>query len=282
MRARLGLEQPERAIGLSAHDFAMLAAGPRVVLTRALKAEGAPTVASRWLQRLQQLTRGLGNRKGACAPERDYIGRSLGRCPIPAQPSASSRRRRARPCRSRPRRAVLHRNRNLGARSLCDLCQAHPEAQAARSAGCRNRSAGTRQRAASALELFVRRFPHELPAGRGRCSWSPSPTKCSRTGNAESRAGALAAAFRECGRNLVCRRGAQAARRHRRKFRVEIRGEHAFTGPAGDFTLYGRADRIDMLKAAAARFWITRPASPPSDSRCASIWRRNCRWKARC
>src|SRR5262249_40271990 len=35
MRNRLGLEQPERSIGLSAHDFAMLAAGPRVLLTRA-------------------------------------------------------------------------------------------------------------------------------------------------------------------------------------------------------------------------------------------------------
>ena len=60
MRATLGLEQPERSIGLAAHDFAMLAAGPCVLLTRSLKADGAPTVASRWLQRLEQLTRGLG------------------------------------------------------------------------------------------------------------------------------------------------------------------------------------------------------------------------------
>ena len=62
MRATLGLEQPERAIGLSAHDFATLAAGPRVVLSRAVKAEGTPMVASRWLQRLMQLTSGLGSR----------------------------------------------------------------------------------------------------------------------------------------------------------------------------------------------------------------------------
>ena len=43
MRTTLGLEQPERSIGLSAHDFAMLAAGPDVLLTRSLKAgaEGA-------------------------------------------------------------------------------------------------------------------------------------------------------------------------------------------------------------------------------------------------
>ena len=60
MRRTLGLEQPERAIGLSAHDFAALAAGPRVVLTRALKSEGSPTMASRWLQRLTQLAGGLG------------------------------------------------------------------------------------------------------------------------------------------------------------------------------------------------------------------------------
>jgi ATP-dependent helicase/nuclease subunit B len=60
MRAALGLEQPERAIGQSAHDFAILAAAPRVVLTRAQKSEGTPMVASRWIQRLQQLTRGLG------------------------------------------------------------------------------------------------------------------------------------------------------------------------------------------------------------------------------
>jgi ATP-dependent helicase/nuclease subunit B len=60
MRATLGLDQPERSIGLSAHDFAGLAAAQRVVLTRAQKSEGTPMVASRWIQRLQQLTRGLG------------------------------------------------------------------------------------------------------------------------------------------------------------------------------------------------------------------------------
>jgi len=71
MRASLGLEQPERSIGLAAHDFAVLAAAPCVLLTRALKAEGTPTVASRWLQRLEQLTRGLGLAE-ALTPKQDY------------------------------------------------------------------------------------------------------------------------------------------------------------------------------------------------------------------
>jgi ATP-dependent helicase/nuclease subunit B len=53
MRHALGLDLPERRVGLSAHDFAQLAGGAReVVLTRAGKIGGAPAVASRFLQRL--------------------------------------------------------------------------------------------------------------------------------------------------------------------------------------------------------------------------------------
>ena len=59
MREALGLPSPERGIGQAAHDFAMLAGGGDVLLTRALKADGAPTIAARWLQRLAQLTQGL-------------------------------------------------------------------------------------------------------------------------------------------------------------------------------------------------------------------------------
>ncbi|MBV9330641.1 MAG: double-strand break repair protein AddB, partial [Alphaproteobacteria bacterium] len=60
MRKQLGLDQPERGIGLAGHDFFTLAAQPQVFLTRAEKEGGAPTIASRWLQRLQQLAGGLG------------------------------------------------------------------------------------------------------------------------------------------------------------------------------------------------------------------------------
>src|SRR5690606_35340789 len=69
MRAALGLEPPERRIGLAAHDFAAGACAPEAVLTRALKADGAPTVASRWLLRLRSLLKGL-DRSGALAAPR--------------------------------------------------------------------------------------------------------------------------------------------------------------------------------------------------------------------
>ena len=52
MRQQLGLDLPERRIGLSAHDFAQALGAKEIVLTRAAKVGGAPTVASRFVQRL--------------------------------------------------------------------------------------------------------------------------------------------------------------------------------------------------------------------------------------
>lgn len=55
MRAQIGLTPPERRIGQSAHDFAMAMGARKVVMTRALKRARAPTVASRFLQRVDAL-----------------------------------------------------------------------------------------------------------------------------------------------------------------------------------------------------------------------------------
>lgn len=60
MRATLGLPSHDQRIGLAAHDFAQLANAPDVVLTRALRREGAPTLASRWVWRLKTLAQGAG------------------------------------------------------------------------------------------------------------------------------------------------------------------------------------------------------------------------------
>ena len=68
MRQALGLDLPERRISLAAHDFAQLLGAREVFLTYSAKRGGAPTVASRFVQRLaavasaplweQALTRG--------------------------------------------------------------------------------------------------------------------------------------------------------------------------------------------------------------------------------
>jgi ATP-dependent helicase/nuclease subunit B len=56
MKASLLLEPPERRIGLAAHDFQMLLGTKDVIMTRSLKVDNAPTVASRWVQRLLTLS----------------------------------------------------------------------------------------------------------------------------------------------------------------------------------------------------------------------------------
>ncbi|ABE60958.1 DNA helicase/exodeoxyribonuclease V, subunit B [Nitrobacter hamburgensis X14] len=53
MRHELGLDLPERRIGLSAHDFAQLLGADDVILSHAAKAGGSPAVASRFLHRLK-------------------------------------------------------------------------------------------------------------------------------------------------------------------------------------------------------------------------------------
>ncbi|WP_127090817.1 double-strand break repair protein AddB [Aquabacter cavernae] len=53
MRAALGLDLPERRVGLSAHDFAQAAGVPDLFLTYAGKTEGAQSVPSRFLQRFK-------------------------------------------------------------------------------------------------------------------------------------------------------------------------------------------------------------------------------------
>jgi len=53
MRHELGLDLPERRIGLSAHDFTQLLGTEDVILSHATKAGGAPAVASRFLHRLE-------------------------------------------------------------------------------------------------------------------------------------------------------------------------------------------------------------------------------------
>ena len=123
MRRDFGLPPPERRIGLAAHDFAQALAAPEVVLTRAVRLEGAPTVPSRWLLRLDAVLRAAG--LPTPRPAEDWLAWQEARDrpnhfarpppPAPRPPKAA-----------RPRRVVGHRHRDLDARSLCHLCPKDP------------------------------------------------------------------------------------------------------------------------------------------------------------
>jgi ATP-dependent helicase/nuclease subunit B len=245
MRAALGLEQPERSIGQSAHDFAMLAAGPRVLLTRALKAEGAPTVASRWVQRLEQFSKGLGL-KDALKPPCDYIAlakslRDAGPAKRMAKPAPRP------PLEARPNRMpvtdietwvrdpyAIYAKRILKLRTLDPL----------------DAPIGPLERGTAihrAMELFVQRYPGPLGAGAVADLIAVSEEVFSEQGVPDAVLAVWRPRFAGAATWFVKeerKRRPQIASSH-----VELKGE---TQIAPGFTLEARADRIDMLTSGRA------------------------------
>lgn len=60
MRRHLGLTSPDQVVGLSAHDFQTAIANRTVILSRSERMGDSPSVQSRWLTRLENLLKGLG------------------------------------------------------------------------------------------------------------------------------------------------------------------------------------------------------------------------------
>jgi ATP-dependent helicase/nuclease subunit B len=73
MRHELGLDLPERRVGLSAHDFAQLLGADDVILSHAAKVGGAPAVASRFLHRIEAVA-GEERWDAAVAAGEKYVG----------------------------------------------------------------------------------------------------------------------------------------------------------------------------------------------------------------
>ncbi len=131
MRRAFEIAAPERAIGIAAHDFAQAAAAPEVALTRAARSEGAPTVPSRWLLRLDTVLQAVGL-DGMLGPDHEVeaAARLLDAAPyrpLPPPRAAPAARHPAAP-------PVGHPNRDLARRPLCDLCPPHSAAEGARRA----------------------------------------------------------------------------------------------------------------------------------------------------
>ncbi|MEO1708706.1 MAG: double-strand break repair protein AddB [Pseudomonadota bacterium] len=82
MRTAVGIPQPEEEIGRAAHDFVTLCGAPEVYLTRAQKVDGAPTVPSRWLLRLQTVLAGL-DLADALRPSKPWLAWAAKRVAVP-------------------------------------------------------------------------------------------------------------------------------------------------------------------------------------------------------
>ncbi|MGH6818634.1 MAG: double-strand break repair protein AddB [Methylovirgula sp.] len=106
MRAALGLTPPERKIGQTAHDFVMAMGHERVILSRALKRNGTPTVASRFVQRLATLA---GDQFEPCRARGRALLALAGAIDRPAAPASGKRPMPRPPVELRPSRLSVTR-----------------------------------------------------------------------------------------------------------------------------------------------------------------------------
>jgi len=227
-----------------------------VLLSRALKAEGAPTIASRWLQRLEQLTRGLQLRE-ALASKLDYARLAARLVDVPQGPRLP-RPAPTPPLEARPQKLsvteietwlrdpyAIYAKHVLGLKPLDALDE---------TIGPLERGNALHQ----ALEIFIAQCKDGLPE------------------DAHVRLAAIAdRVFEEAGipkaalalwrpRFAAAARGFVEQERGRRgtikDSHLEIRGKLAL----GDFTLTGIADRIDILDNGKAAILDYKTGATPS------------------
>lgn len=242
MRQELGLDLPERRIGLTAHDFAQALGAPEVVLSRPAKLGGAPTVASRFLQRLAAVA-GKAQWAAACARGERYIAwaRRLDRsarekriaAPAPCPPLAA-----------RPKRLSvteiedwLRDPYTIYARHVLKLAPLDPVDTPP---GARDRGTAIHE----AIATFTRRFAAGLPADP-----LVELIKIGEQRFADLSAYPEARAFWWPRFERIARWFAAWEARRRNSLvavHAEIRGEIEIPMGAGRFTLVGRADRVEI------------------------------------
>ncbi len=260
MRARFGLPAPERRIGLAAHDFVQCASAPVVLLSRADKLEGAPTVPSRWLARLENLLTGWERADGVAGGAR-WLGWQ----------AALDRPEKVRPSgRPAPTPPVTARPRELSVTAV-ETWRRDPYAVYARRIlklkplDALDEEPGAAERGSlihKALDAFVREFPGALPGdayerllAKGREAF----------GAALEVPVVRAFWWPRFERNARWFIDTERARRDGLAgLWSEVSGSHEFDGPAGPFTLTAKADRIERNADGTLAIVDYKTGSPPS------------------
>ena len=260
MRARFGLSPPERRIGQAAHDFAQAAAAREVVLTRATKVEGTPTVASRWLQRLKALVEGAD--QALPVPPALFWQEALDRPARVAAPPPPAPRP---PVAARPRRLSVTEVETwirdpyaIYARRILRL---DPLAPLDADPGAAERGIFIH----AALDRFLRETPGDLPADAyeklmaiGRAAFQPWFAHPGVSAFWWPRFAEIARWF------LDFETGKRRAKGWT-PLATEVRGELHLDFPGGRFTLAAKADRIDRNPEGALAILDYKTGAPPHD-----------------
>ncbi len=262
MRSQLGLPSPETKIGQAAHDFVSLLGAREVILTRAEKVDGVPTVASRWLLRLKALLEGAGA-QGELAPDLPWLAwarqrdaivpRKPAPCPEPCPPVAM-----------RPRKLSVSRVESFIANPYAIFAREILGLEPLASLGAAPDAALRGSIIHEALAIFARTYPGSLPADAGRAL-----AGIAREILDQYRTHPRIAAFwvPRFLRFADWFAETEPARRAGiEKVVAETAGQIVLDAPGGPFTLTARADRIDV---GAAGLVITdyKTGLPPSAKR---------------
>ncbi|NJC40802.1 ATP-dependent helicase/nuclease subunit B [Brevundimonas alba] len=253
MRAAMGLPPPERRLGQTAQDFVQAACADEAILVHSERRGGQPAVKSRWLWRLEMLTRGADAADTPVQLERSSDSAAVARAldvPPPGPPRYERRPAPTPPVDRRPRKLpvtgierwvrdpyAVYAQRILGLRKL-ERPGASAEAMARGNAVHR------------AIERVVVTWPDALPedcADQIETFLREELDAAGFEDHAMARETPLA---RNC---AVWLAGWERERRARgATLLIEQTGEMTFDAPAGPFTLTARADRIELDASGAA------------------------------
>lgn len=253
MRKALGLPPPERRLGQTAQDFVQAACADQAVLVHSERRGGQPAVKSRWLWRLEMLTRGADAPETRVELERPSLHRAQARAlDAPADP-----RPRYAP-RPRPRPPVARRPRELPvtgverwvrdpyavyARYVLGLRQLDRPGQSAEALARGNA-------VHKAVERMTLAWPGVLPEDCADQIEALLLEELAGHGFEDALMAREAPLARNCARWLA---EFEAGRRARGvELRVEEKLRLSFPAPAGPFTLTAKADRIELSATGAA------------------------------
>ena len=269
--AALGLPMPERAVGLSAHDFVQAANRPEVIMTRARRADGQPTVASRWLVRLETLLTGIGCAR--CWESMTERGHSLLRLGAALEQPEGPVPRAARPKPVPPRQALPDR---LSVTEIETLVRDAYEIYAKRILNLRPleplaRQPDARERG-TVLHKVLEAFVHATDPWPGiEAAASRLPEIADRVLDAEP----LPTDLRRIWRARIDRFAAwfiaqeDARRSNGTPAATEVPGAMHLPLPGEPFEIRAKADRIDRLEDGAA-IYDYKTGKPPSNDQIAN------------